>query len=126
MLSNAMLEYAEQLPLLMRREGGRMKEPLRTLAETLAPTLTQAAPKRGFAFPLDRWIRRDLARHWRDWELTPRLAGIGLVPTELNRMVEYYDVAASREDSYRTRESAIRLFDLMILALWMERHGICS
>jgi asparagine synthase (glutamine-hydrolysing) len=45
MLSNGMLEYAEQLPFAMRNRGSRTKEPLRTVAESLASTLAQPARK---------------------------------------------------------------------------------
>jgi len=124
MLSNAMLAYAGQLPLAMRTRGRRTKEPLRTIAETLAPTLARPAPKRGFSFPLDGWMRPDLARHWRGWEVTPRLAGIGFAAPELDRLVEQYDAAARRDDQYRAATLAIRLFDLMLLALWVEKHQV--
>jgi asparagine synthase (glutamine-hydrolysing) len=125
-LSNQMLEYAGQLPLSMRRRGRRTKEPLRRIAETLAPTLARPAPKRGFEFPLDAWMRSDLARHWRAWELTSRLAEIGFVATKLDRLVEQYNAAAPREDSYSTRTMSAKLFDLMVLALWIERHQVRS
>ena len=123
-LSNGMVEYAAHLPLSVRHRGRRTKEPLRTIAEMLAPTLTQPAPKRGFCFPLDGWMRRDLVRNWREWELTQRLAGIGFVSTELERLVGQYEVAGRDGDGYASGTLAGRLFDLMLLALWMERHRL--
>ena len=126
LLSNDLLEYAGHLPLPLWKRGRRTKEPLRTLSETLAPTLAGPAPKHGFSFPIDAWLRNDLARHWRAWELTARLAGIGFIPTEIDRLVEEYSGAASGQDSYRTGTLAVRLFDLMLVALWVERHGIRS
>ncbi len=122
MLSNVMLEFAGHLPVSMRKRGQRTKEPLRTIAETLAPTLARPAAKRGFGFPIEAWLRDDLARHWREWELTSRLAEIGFVTTEVDRLVEQY--SGPVQDEYRTRALAGGLFDLMLLALWTERQGI--
>jgi asparagine synthase (glutamine-hydrolysing) len=124
MLSNPMLEYAEQLPLSMRKWGQRTKEPLRTIAEGLAPTLKRPAPKRGLEFPLDAWMRRDLARQWREWELTARLAEIGFVATEVDSLVAQYDGVATSEGGFHAATLAMRVFDLMLLALWTERYRI--
>ncbi len=126
MLSNVMLEFAGHLPVSMRKRGQRTKEPLRTIAETLAPTLARPAAKRGFGFPLEAWLRGDLARRWREWELSSRLAIIGFAPTGLDKLVEQYTAAARVEDIYRAETLAARLFDLMLLALWIEKHQVRS
>jgi len=117
MLSNAMLAYAGQLPLAMRTRGRRTKEPLRTIAETLAPTLARSAPKRGFSFPLDGWMRPIWPVTGVGGRLRPA-CGHRIRRPGAGRLVEQYDAAARRDDQYRAATLAIRLFDLMLLALW--------
>jgi asparagine synthase (glutamine-hydrolysing) len=124
MLANGMLEYGAQLPLAMRARGGRSKEPLRTLAETLSPTMARPSPKHGFGFPLDLWIRGKIGQYWHDWEITSILQRVGFQSAELNRMVTSYSQTGPVGQTYNTRSLSAHLFDLMLLAIWMDNHHI--
>jgi len=126
LLSKAMLEYASLLPVHMRTQRGRTKEPLRTLAESLAPTLRQPSPKRGFSFPLDDWSRALAPGHWRDWGLVDVLADIGFQRGRLERLVRDYEAIGTGAPSFQSGTLARQLFDLMLLGLWVERHGITA
>src|SRR5690606_27732199 len=77
MLSNAMLDYAAELPLAARTHRGRTKEPLRSVAERLVPALTSPAPKHGFGFPVRDWIAAGVRDLWREGDLTRVLARAG-------------------------------------------------
>ena len=124
LLSNAMLDYASELPLAQREAGGRTKEPLRTLAERLSPTVAEPSPKRGFDFPLAEWLRPHLVTAWREWEVTACLGEIGFNQSALDRLVASYASAAGAGKRYEERLLAGRLFDLLLVATWIQTHGI--
>jgi asparagine synthase (glutamine-hydrolysing) len=126
LLSNAMLEYASRLPAALRHRRGRTKEPLRTLAESLAPTLRRPSPKQGFSFPLDAWSRALAPTHWRDWGLVDVLTGIGFQRGTLERLLRDYEVIGAGAPSFQSGTLARQLFDLMLLGLWVERHGVTA
>ncbi|HEY0970481.1 MAG TPA: asparagine synthase (glutamine-hydrolyzing), partial [Gemmatimonadales bacterium] len=65
LLANDMLDYGARLPLEMRADGRRTKEPLRSIAETLSPTVARHTGKRGFGFPVDTWMRGRITQQWR-------------------------------------------------------------
>lgn len=124
MLSNRMLDYAAALPLAMRTRDGRGKEPLRSVAERIAPTLSVPFAKHGFEFPLDGWMRGSLAASWRDWEVTRHLTTIGLAPGPVDAMVAAYDAAPRTVTSYGTGRLATQLYDLLLLGTWVERNHV--
>lgn len=120
MLSNAMLDYASALPLDARTHRGRTKEPLRSVAERLVPALTDRAPKHGFGFPVRDWLAAGVRNLWREGDLTRVLARAGFRRTALDALLADPD----RGDGMMTSAQAVRLFDLTVLAIWMDRHGI--
>lgn len=124
MLANRMIDYGRQLPLQMRERNGRTKEPLRTVAETMSPTLAQPSPKHGFGFPIDQWMHTSLPQLWREWGITSTLVQIGMQADELDRLVESYSRTSYSGDSFTSRSLSIRLFDLMLLAVWLEKYQI--
>jgi asparagine synthase (glutamine-hydrolysing) len=124
MLANDMLEYAGRLPLEMRLQNKRTKEPLRTLAETLSPTLAQPSPKRGFGFPLDEWMRGKIVQYWQDWGITSILEKVGLQRTEIERMLASYGQVDPLERTYDTESLSGRLFDLLVLAIWLDKYQV--
>jgi asparagine synthase (glutamine-hydrolysing) len=124
LLSNGMLEYATQLPIALRTRGRRTKEPLRTLAESLSATVAQPSPKHGFGFPFHQWMSEKFASYWREWELTSALGKIGFQTCELDRLITSYSHTATRKEDYFSRALTIRLFDLMLLALWIDKYHI--
>jgi asparagine synthase (glutamine-hydrolysing) len=124
MLSNDMLAFGERLPLGMRTQSGRTKEPLRTLAEGLAPTITRPAPKHGFGFPLDSWLRGGLPQLWREGKLSATLSKLGFRSQALDSLVSGYARFNGSDKGYRTNDLARRLFDLLLLAVWSDNYGI--
>ena len=124
LLSTSMLEYASLLPLARREDHRRSKEPLRSLAETLAPTLRQPSPKRGFDFPLDGWMRPAAARYWREWGLTDVLIEFGFAKAGLDRLVDSYERLGKAAESFRSRTLSRQVFDLMLVGVWAQDAGV--
>jgi asparagine synthase (glutamine-hydrolysing) len=124
LLGNAMLDFAARLPLSARYRASRTKEPLRSVAERVAPTLREPSPKAGFSFPLDSWLRGSLASHWRDWEMTPALAALGLRPEVVDALVGRYDDLTAAPIGYEPAALARRLYDLLQLGMWAQQHGV--
>ena len=124
LLSNMMLKFAERLPARVRSSWKRTKEPLRSLGESLCPVLRERFRKRGFSFPLDAWLGGSLAQNWRDWQISSCLALIGFNSASIDAMVREYDEQQRAPSGFRRRSLARRLFDLMVLGLWVERTGV--
>ena len=122
MLSNPMLDYAAALPLAIRSRRGRTKEPLRTIAERLVSTLAQPAPKHGFGFPVRDWLSGGVRDLWRQGDLVQVLTRAGFRQAALDRLLAGPD----EEHGVMSPARALRLFDLTVLALWMDRHGIAA
>jgi asparagine synthase (glutamine-hydrolysing) len=123
-LSNDMLEYGSHLPMAARSRKSRTKEPLRTLAETLSPTVATPSSKHGFAFPMDLWMRAKLGAYWQEWGLTSSLEDIGMQGDEVNRLVTSYTSVGPVTQNYNTGSLSGRLFDLMLLAIWLDRYDV--
>lgn len=126
LLANAMLDYAASLPVQARGTGIDGKQPLRRVAEHLAPSLRGGQAKRGFCFPLHDWLRPRIGTHWREWGLGPRLAALGFRAPALDAVLHHAEAAAARGDAYTTGLLAGRLLDLVLLALWSEREGVSA
>jgi asparagine synthase (glutamine-hydrolysing) len=123
LLSNSLLEFGSRLPAAARQAGGRTKEPLRTVAETMTPYLRQPSPKHGFGFPLDAFLRGKIAPAWRSWGVTAILARTGFVPAAVDALVARYEIE-SASPGYASRHLSSRLFDLLLIALWVETFEI--
>jgi len=124
MLGNGMLDYAARLPLAMRLNLRRTKEPLRTLAEDLAPTNAVPAPKRGFCFPLDDWIRPGLSTCWQEWGITQVLSRFGFNSAELDRLVSQHHQMPRVGQTYEAGSLYAQLFDLLQLGIWAQNYSI--
>ena len=124
LLGNAMLDFGARLPLAARYRASRTKEPLRSVAERIAPTLREPSAKAGFSFPLDSWLRGSLAGRWREWELTPTLAALGLQPQVVDSLLARYHDLTAAPSGYETAALARRLYDLLQLAMWARQHGV--
>ena len=112
------------MPLDIPAEGKRTKEPIRTLAESLAPTLAQPSPKSGFGFPIDMWLRRKMVQFWREWEITPTLKKIGFQSARIDSLLESYNQFDATEISYHTQLLSSRLYELMLLGIWLDKYKI--
>ncbi len=77
------VEHASRLPLSAKISGGTGKHVLRAILARHVPSALIEGPKRGFAVPLDDWLRGGLAE-WAGDLLSPAsLAQCGLVDPEL-------------------------------------------
>jgi asparagine synthase (glutamine-hydrolysing) len=108
-LDTAVVELAARLPmrLLMRARG---KYLLRRATRKLLPPRTRFRIKRGFALPLERWMRRDLREMTRDVLLGKRATERGLFdPAAVAKLVDDLD---------RDRASPDHVWTLLVLELW--------
>lgn len=90
-LDNAVLELALRLGLRQKStERFPTKAPLKSLLGGLAPQYNLDSPKRGFAFPLHRWLQT----RWKEMVLSmltaDRLAGVGLDPGRVLPILRRY------------------------------------
>ncbi len=108
-LDTEVIELAARLPAhaLMRARG---KWILRRATRHLLPRRTRHRIKRGFALPLERWMRRDLREMTRDVLLSERARARGLFnPREVERLVDGIDRGTTNPD---------RVWTLLVLELW--------
>ena len=106
-LDTAVVEFAARLPTrsLFAVRGKRI---LRDAMRGLVPDATLSRVKRGFALPLERWMRHDLREMTRDLLLSPRALQRGLLaPAAVEALVR---------DAGRT--DADRLWTLLLLEQW--------
>ncbi|HXC74449.1 MAG TPA: asparagine synthase (glutamine-hydrolyzing) [Sphingomicrobium sp.] len=69
-LDHRVAELAARIPLALKIRGGRGKQVLRRLLDTLVPRDLIERPKAGFAIPVGAWIKGPL-RHWAEELLEP-------------------------------------------------------
>ena len=124
LLSNAMLDFGSRLPLGQRRAGRRDKEPLRSVAESLVPSVRAPSPKMGFTFPVDGWMQHGLADVWREAGIVRTLGRLGFSHPELERLIRRYAAAGPADHDFAVRHLASRLYDLTLLGLWADRERI--
>ena len=108
-LDTDVVEFAARLPrrMLMGLRGKRL---LRAAVRDLVPAATLRRTKRGFALPLRRWMKHDLARPIRDVLLDRTARQRGLFdPGEVERLVGAVDRDYAAPD---------RVWTLYILELW--------
>jgi asparagine synthase (glutamine-hydrolysing) len=67
LLDHRLVEFAWRIPTAVKYRDGRGKWPLRSLVHRYLPAEVIDRPKKGFAVPLDDWLRGPL-REWA-WEL---------------------------------------------------------
>ncbi len=108
-LDTDVIELAARLPahMMMRARG---KWILRRATRKLLPPRTRHRIKRGFALPLERWMRRDLHEMTRDVLLDKRATERGLFdPRAVRSLVEGIDDGTSSPD---------HVWTLLVLELW--------
>jgi asparagine synthase (glutamine-hydrolysing) len=108
-LDTDVVEFAARLPrrMLMRLRG---KHLLRRAVQDLVPAAIMRRGKRGFALPLRRWMKSDLATLTRDVLLDRTARERGLFrPEEVERLVGAVD---------RDRNAPDRVWTLLVLELW--------
>ncbi|RYG29350.1 MAG: hypothetical protein EOO01_38340, partial [Chitinophagaceae bacterium] len=113
-LDNKVLEYALRTKLSAKSNGEhRNKANLKSLLQQLAPHFDISKPKRGFSFPLKKW----LLENWRDQvnDIVTRdmLSDVGLDP-------EYF--LNVKDKFFRDADnSSVEVWYLFNLALWKQQ-----
>jgi len=111
MLDHEFVEFAATIPADMKRRAGRGKFILRSALRDLLPAEILERPKAGFAVPLGRWLRGELADALAANLLDDRCRKRGLFRQDfLRRMADEH--AGGRRDWSR------RLWALMVLEMW--------
>ena len=108
-LDTKVIEFAARLPpsMLMRARG---KWLLRKATRKILPARTRMRVKRGFALPLERWMRRDLHAMTRDVLESQRAKERGLFdPRAVSKMID---------DMHAGRASVDHVWTLLVLELW--------
>jgi asparagine synthase (glutamine-hydrolysing) len=119
LLDTAFAEYAASLPLSYKL-GGPLRRTskyiLKKLAYRYLPARIVERPKKGFGMPTARWLREDLKTLAHDVLLDPRgLAASGRLRRPIvERML--------REHAEGKVDHRQRLWTLLVLELWRERH----
>ena len=108
-LDTDVVEFAARIPrrMLMRTRG---KQLLRRAVRDLVPPAIMRRSKRGFALPLRRWMKGELASLTRDVLLdrTARERGL-FCPSRVERLIATVD---------RDRNAPDRVWTLLVLELW--------
>jgi asparagine synthase (glutamine-hydrolysing) len=115
LLDHRIIEFAARLPARLKlastTAGTTTKVLLRKVAARRLPAEILARPKRGFAPPVSRWLRKDLRDLSRDLLLAPDAFGRDLFePREVERLLD--DHAARR------LEAGWALWTLLMLEVW--------
>jgi asparagine synthase (glutamine-hydrolysing) len=120
MLGDALVRFADRLPVRELLGPRRGKLILRRVLERLLPGGPAWARKRGFALPIDAWVRRSHA------EVRALFHAHRRPLLDLSRLdaVRALDEFTARSPRRSAPTAAMRLLWLMTVALWAERHRI--
>lgn len=112
-LDNTVLEYSLSLDLQKKSNSRfRNKAVLKELLVTLAPHYDPLKPKKGFSFPLKKWLKHNWKDQVRDSITKNALLGFGLDPDFfLSQVNEFYDKDGSNE---------VELWYIFNLILWKQ------
>jgi asparagine synthase (glutamine-hydrolysing) len=114
LLDQELVEWMAGLPGRLKLRGLRGKRILRRAAAGLVPRAILTRKKRGFALPVDGWFRGKLRPMARDL-----LAGGGRV----SGIVDAGEVARLLDEHDRGVDHGERLWNLLVLELWLREHG---
>jgi asparagine synthase (glutamine-hydrolysing) len=116
LLDHELVEFCARIPSHFKTAGGGSKLLMRDAVRELFPSGFLDRPKMGFSIPVAEWLRSDLAG-----ELAQRVAAGPLVesgwfsPVGLRAVIE--------EHQSRRRDRSATLWNLLMLAQWMEVSG---
>ena len=66
LLNNEIVNYANMMPTSFKINNQKPKSPLRDILSKYVPQNMFERPKKGFAVPLEHWLRNEL----KEWEIT--------------------------------------------------------
>jgi asparagine synthase (glutamine-hydrolysing) len=118
LLDHRLVEFALRLPLAMRRGELGSKHLLRRILYRHVPRELVERPKQGFAIPLSKWLRGELAWLVDEYLAPSRVrAGGVLDPDEAARAVRNFREGGPAND----RLDVQKLWLLLAFEMWRER-----
>jgi len=118
LLDHRIIELVARLPSSMKLRGERQKHILKQLAHRYVPPALLDRPKRGFAVPIEHWMRTQL-RPLLDHYLDDRRIRAGGVFEP--RVVASYRSAFLRGSRVRPRALWVRLWLILMFEMWREK-----
>lgn len=111
LLDHPLVEFAASLPASLKMRDGTGKWLFRQVIAGIVPTSVLERPKRGFALPLDRWLRHEL-RH--------RIDAVLRADSPIYAYVEPGAVARlAAEHRIGRRDHSHALWRMLVLDLWL-------
>jgi asparagine synthase (glutamine-hydrolysing) len=111
LLDHRLIELAATIPAALKLRNGVGKYILKRAVEPLLPDGLLHRPKMGFAVPLAKWFRHELAAYAQDALLSARARQRGLVePASVSRLLA--------EHASGTRDRAVQIWSLLVLEAW--------
>ncbi|HUF42104.1 MAG TPA: asparagine synthase (glutamine-hydrolyzing) [Verrucomicrobiae bacterium] len=111
LLDRRMVEFAASLPANLKVRGSRLKYVFKQAAKDLLPAPLLSRSKQGFAFPIARWMKSELAPLLENFFTNSRLAEEGYFRREV--MLELLD-----EHRRGQTDHNYRLWILLNLEIW--------
>lgn len=110
LIDHQVMEMAAAIPIEHKLRGLSAKVVLRRAVRDLLPEKIRRRGKQGFALPIDRWMRNDLAEMARDTLLDSRARQRGIfLPREVERLLELHARGESR---------GLQIWNLLMLETW--------
>ena len=116
-LDHRLAEFAARLPVAWKVSGNRKKRVLKKSQSRRLPAHVLAGPKRGFNAPVSGWMAGAFGTVAKDLVLSGVLS-----PWIDARSVE----SLWHAHNTRQRDNGLRLFGLLCLAQWVDRHSITA
>lgn len=116
-LDPCVVEFAASLPTCFKMNDWDTKVVLKKALADLIPTRIQRRPKKGFAMPIDRWVRTDLREMVRDLLFSQRFTERGLFdPVAIQHLVAAHD---------RGESHGLAIWNLLVLEVWFRTFVDC-
>ena len=117
LLDHKIVEYAASLPMRLKTRNGNGKRPLKNLLGKYLPSNFYEKPKKGFAVPIDSWLKNGL-REWAEDLLDEANLGCG----------GYFDPKIVREKWHQhisgERNWHDQIWIILMFQNWLRHNGL--